>query len=282
MQTEQKHIFTLLFCLAVVMFTSTLSFAQSGDNYIHYLKQQAKKGSATEQYILGRKFIQGNITNQNSFQGLYWLEKAAQNHYVPATLFLGEIYEKGIGVERNYEQAIRWYKKAVKQGSESAEIKLASIINKDPGKEFTIYGISLQKANKLTASYALQNRGAKFLPGDSSQLCDRFRSKNLREGSDKVQVCYTPDNKIAYLEFRFPYTSGSPNHLQSIFQKLTEKYGDPEEPEDDSLKYVWKSKGVKIIYWYNARYNTAFLRYSLPQREKQFLKQTKGKNSTAE
>ena len=262
----------------VIFFSCTLSFAQSRDAYIEHLKQRAKNGSATEQYILGREYIQGNFTNNNLSRGLTWLKRAAKNKYLPAMLFLGKIYEIGIGTAKNYQKAARWYKKASEQGSQSAAIKLAPILEKNPEEEFIIHGLSLQKANKFSIRYTFQDQGAKFLPEESSDLCDRFRTNKLQPGSDQMQACYTRENKLAYLEFRFPNTLQSSKQIQNKFGQLKNKYGEPEKPEEDKPLYIWRSKGVKIDFWYNAKYSSTFLRYSLPQKEKQFLKQ---KNSSS-
>ena len=120
-----------------------------------------------------------------------------------------------------------------------------------------------------------------FLPRKSSELCDRFKTGDLMRGSDQVQACYTPEGKVAYLEFRFPYSNDSSKDLQRVFERLSQKYGDPDTPEEDSVQYIWEHRDVEIEFWYNAKYRTAFLRYSLPQRQKQFLKQLGQKNSTA-
>ena len=275
----QKALPAIFIPIIAVLLCSGYTIAQTPDPYLQLLKENAKNGSATEQYILGRKYILGNGTVKDLSKGLQWLKKAAKNNYTPASLYLGKIYEQGIGFEQNFLEAVQWYKKAAGQGSESASMKIAPLTDKDPDQEFILYGNSLQKANKLSIRCALQKKGAEFLPQKGSSLCDQFNTNKLMPGSDLVQACYTSKNKLAHLEFRFPPTRPQ-NTLQRIHSKFLDKYGEPENSQAGSL-YIWNFKGVKINFRYNPKYRTAFLRYSLPERQKQFIKQLQEKESNS-
>ncbi|MFW6414685.1 MAG: tetratricopeptide repeat protein [Thermodesulfobacteriota bacterium] len=275
----QKAHIAILVTLSIVLLCLESTTAQTTDPYLQLLKENAKKGSPTEQYILGRKYILGNGTVKDPANGLQWLKKASRDNYTPATLYLGKIFEQGTGVEKDYIKAVQWYKKAAEQGSDSASMKIAALEDKDPAQEFVLYDISLQKANKLCIRYALQENGAVLLPRKDSDLCDKFNTNKLMPGSDKAQACYTSKNKLAHIEYRFP-PSRPENTLQDIHSRLSERYGEPQASRNGS-QYVWKSKGVKIDFRYDARFRTAFLRYTLPQRQKQFVKLLKQKESNS-
>jgi len=275
----QKALLAIFIPVINVLLCFGYTIAQAPDPYLQLLKDNAQNGSATEQYILGRKYILGNGTVKDPYKGLQWLKKAAKNNYTPASLYLGNIYEQGTGLDQNFIKAVQWYKKAAEQGSESASMKISPLKDKDPAQEFILYGISLQKANKLSIRYALQKNGAEFLPQKGTALCDKFNTNKLMPGSDLAQACYTSKNKLAHLEFRFPPTRPQKT-LQKIHNKFLDKYGEPTSSQAGSL-YIWNFKGAKINFRYNPRYKTAFLRYSLPERQKQFVKQLQEKESNS-
>ncbi len=234
------------------------------------LQKRASMGYSADEYLYGRTLILGNYPFDKKMEGIRYLKKAALSGYEPAVLFLAEMYEKGIGgVKINFVEAYKWYKKGVDMGIEVAKIKLAPLkdLTNSTKKGFRLFGLVLKNARRFAVRYVLQKNGAVPLKVDDNSFCDIFRSDNLVNGTDKVQVCFGPDKTFAMLEYRYPPRPTKYELiLADMLKKLKKKYGNPNEIRTNNLidRYVWQQKDITIFFWIEPKTNTCFLRYVEP------------------
>ena len=71
-----------------------------------YVREEAEKGNAEAQFELGWRYLSGLGAEQNTEEGLKWIEKAAEQGIVVAQYELGKHYLLGLySVEQNKEDA---------------------------------------------------------------------------------------------------------------------------------------------------------------------------------
>jgi hypothetical protein len=121
------------------------------------LIERAKNGNAAAQFLVGKKYHNGEGLPQNhsesarwwlmaanqghadaqesiaeNFHGsgnyseaLRWYRKAAEQGNATAQYGLGQLYDGGLGVPQDFTEAVRWYRKSAEQGNYSAQSTLA-------------------------------------------------------------------------------------------------------------------------------------------------------------
>lgn len=235
------------------------------------LLSRARSGEAVAEFLVGRFFL---FSDHDKAVGLDWLSKAGQQGYVPAMLLLAQAYEQGLATKIDFVQAFKWYEKAAQSGDKISQDKLAPLHALDSQNDFILFDIALNRTNRFILCYVLQKKGGKFLKRD--KLCDLFVSSALLSGTDQLQACYTLNQTLAHLEYRFPPYKGSVSpFLGAVYEKLLLKYG-PEEKlfgKDRLFRHLWKKRGVRIELWLELKSRTAFLRYTLPQKQEALQEQ---------
>src|SRR5258708_1946318 len=68
------------------------------------IKRQAEMGNAQAQYILGRKYENGDGVGESAAKALEWYRKAAQQNLAPAQYALGRMYASGDGTRADYAE----------------------------------------------------------------------------------------------------------------------------------------------------------------------------------
>jgi len=93
-----------------------------------WLKEAAEGGSPVGKYGLGRLYLSGEGTNQDSAAGLKLISEAlpellkqSESGNTLAQLSLADIYHDGLGVPQDYAEAKKWYARAVKNGNPRAQ-----------------------------------------------------------------------------------------------------------------------------------------------------------------
>lgn len=87
------------------------------------LLKAATLNYAPSQFELGLMYLKGEV-KQNRYQAFYWIQKAADNEYVPAYLELAKLYQQGKGTLIDAEQAFKYYSKAAAENILEAQYKL--------------------------------------------------------------------------------------------------------------------------------------------------------------
>lgn len=109
--------------------TPILEYAETAATRINTtgerMRQQAEKGDAEAQYLLGLAYVVGlGTTVKNDAEGFKWMRKAAVQGHLEAQLLLGELHASGQGTPVNRNEAYHWYSKAAQKGLPSAEYAL--------------------------------------------------------------------------------------------------------------------------------------------------------------
>jgi len=94
---------------------------ENEEQFVFWIYEAAKKGSAKAQHEVGRRSWQGKTEKEKRS----WLKKAADQQYLPAILELAYHYAHLDKPE--LEQAVIWYKKAIALGDTSAMVSLGEI-----------------------------------------------------------------------------------------------------------------------------------------------------------
>ncbi len=251
---------------------------------LHILEQRARNGTASAQYLLGRRSLLGQQAPQSASKGLKWLRRSAESGHPPALLFLAQAYEHGKNVPRDFVQAFSWYRKAADKGVEAALMKLRPLQSADPAKELLLFEVPLRRTNPFCIRYALESRGAALLETADPPGCDRFAASSLLKGADQVRICYAPDGGLAHLEYRFPpRTAEEEDPLPEHYRRLVAKYGEPQQTERQDgapWKYVWRHRKVRIIFWHRPDRDTSFLRYLVPENQERLMERLQEQNAS--
>lgn len=87
------------------------------------LLKASKQGNVEATYHLGRFYL---LHENNVYEGLTQLKKAAGNNYLDALYVLGKIYLNGIYVSKNENEALKYLSSAIELGSADASFLLAA------------------------------------------------------------------------------------------------------------------------------------------------------------
>jgi TPR repeat protein len=97
------------------------------------LRQQAEKGDAIAQFILGADYELGFKVTRDLAQAAAWYRRAAEQGFAKAQYALGNLYGKGRGVARDEAEAARWHRRAAEQGLAKAQYALGNRYAKGHG-----------------------------------------------------------------------------------------------------------------------------------------------------
>ena len=81
----------------------------------------AGHGIARAQRLLAIRYLRGRGVPKDEAVAFYWMQLAAQQHFVMAQRSLGELYENGLGIAPDITQASHWYRLAALQGDSIAK-----------------------------------------------------------------------------------------------------------------------------------------------------------------
>ena len=87
------------------------------------LKRLAEQGNVSQQFFLGRFYIEGKGVPENDAKAVYWFRRAADQGHASAQYYLGYMYENGKGVPKNDAQAYVWLSIAAAQGHTDAKLE---------------------------------------------------------------------------------------------------------------------------------------------------------------
>lgn len=152
---------------------SLLSFsahADSSPNVFTQLLQEAEKGEASAQYVLGRLYwakpSQSVFVARDPEKAVKWYIKAAEQGVVLAQSSLGYIYLFGEGIPKDYGESVKWFRKAAEQGDASGQIGLG-----------LSYGNGKGVPEDLVEAYAWLNLASAKRAGNATELRDQFEKK---------------------------------------------------------------------------------------------------------
>jgi len=97
------------------------------DGALRTAEEQAEKGSASAESLLGRAYYEGVGVPRNYATALIWLNKAAAQGNRDALFFLGLMYEHGRGVGQDLKRALDLFDQAAEKGQGYAGIEARAI-----------------------------------------------------------------------------------------------------------------------------------------------------------
>ena len=87
---------------------------------IQNIIQEARKGSAEQQNMLGHFYLLGCLVEKDKKKSAYWFKKSAEQGFADSQFSLGLCYHAGCGVDTDMAKAVCWYRKSAKQGNSDA------------------------------------------------------------------------------------------------------------------------------------------------------------------
>ncbi len=84
----------------------------------------ADEGDFRSQYYVGYLYVNGYGVNQNTKEGLRYLQNAVDQNYDMAQAMLGYLYSEGIAVQKDKKKALQLYQMAASQNNISANLNL--------------------------------------------------------------------------------------------------------------------------------------------------------------
>ena len=103
------------------MYLGGIGTLQNTEQAIHWLEKAANRQDAMAQFVLGHIFV-GAKDYEKAHE---WLNKAKENGYPPAICRLGFLYRYGRGVPKNMAKSHELFKAAAEKGNLVASIKYA-------------------------------------------------------------------------------------------------------------------------------------------------------------
>ena len=96
-------------------------------SFINSLRNNANKGDALAQKLLGDCFFFGYGVNEDYSEAAKWTRKAAQQGNAYAQFDFAQMLDNGNGVDMDSNEANKWYKKAADQGLDEAQFVMGNI-----------------------------------------------------------------------------------------------------------------------------------------------------------
>ena len=90
---------------------------------INTAQEQAAKGDASAQALLGKAYYEGVGVARNYSTALYWTQKAVAQNHPDAIFILGLMYEYGRGVNQDLDRAVKLFDKAGELGNRYAQME---------------------------------------------------------------------------------------------------------------------------------------------------------------
>ncbi len=91
---------------------------------IENLKAQASQGNSDSQYQLGLLYQTGNGVEENIYQAIHWLTRAANANNVQAQYALAMLYRENASKPDDEKKAVNWYRRAAQAGHADAQYSL--------------------------------------------------------------------------------------------------------------------------------------------------------------
>ena len=162
------------------------------------LKLCAEQGNPEAQFVLGRRYDNGEGVNTNHLEAAKWFRKAAEQGYVHAQYMLGLCYYLGEGVEADKKEAVNWFRKGAEQGLVDAQYELGACYYYGEGVEKDeVEAIKwFRKAAEQGCADALYDLGKCYYEGigvaeDATMALNLFREaadKGHAEAQNEVKV----------------------------------------------------------------------------------------------
>lgn len=160
------------------------------------LKAQAAKGDSNAQYQLGLMYRSGAGIEQNKYQAIHWLTRAADTDNTQAQYALAMIYRENADNPQDEKKAVSWYQRAANSGHADAQYSLGLLYaNGDGIKQNNIlankwFKQSAEQGN-MAAKVALIASGETPAPA-TAQLASIEANPAIPEMLPEVEIAKAP------------------------------------------------------------------------------------------
>ena len=174
---------------------------------IDELIMAAEQGDAEAQYVLAKKYHDGDGIGQDHAKAKQYVEQAAEKGHVGAQAALAYLYFQGLGTEQDHARAAEWYTKAAElrdkdwQYNREAQYKLAKCYDDGFGVEKDIIKAKIlyRKASDYPeASKALND----LLSNPANAEILKKHKKNLKEYKNKAGEFYRKQYSMSERKMR--------------------------------------------------------------------------------
>ncbi|WP_416384799.1 sel1 repeat family protein [Shewanella sp. TC10] len=138
-------------------FSIPASLESQADSKLVHIQLRAADGNADAQFLLGLMNLAGRFVDQDTEQGLYWVEQAALQDHIKAQQTIADLSFEGQLLPRNLEVAEQWYKTLAEQGDQRAHFRLGFIYSAGGDGVERNCGKALEQFNQVGDSIALGN-----------------------------------------------------------------------------------------------------------------------------
>jgi len=225
-------------------------------------RKTAEQGNAEAQFILGKRYDNGDGVEKNAEEAVEWYRKAAEQGNSDAQLALGGCYSIGCGVEENPEEAIKWLLKAVEQGNSDAQLALGRCylngygVEENPEEAFKWYRKAAEQGNS-DAQLAL---GGCYSIGcgveENLEEAVKWYRKAAEQGNSDAQLtlgdCYlngycVEENPEEAVKWVLKATEQGNANAQNVLGHCYEKGLGVEENPEEAIK--WYRKALEQGAW---------------------------------
>jgi TPR repeat protein len=139
-------------------------------NYVEaakYYRQAAAQASPDAEFSLGYLYEQGKSVLRDYQQAVVYYTAASRHGHLTAENNLGSMYEFGRGVHKNIRQAERWYRMAAERGDVTAQCNLASLYFRGTGiaRNYSQAANWFREASELGYAPAQENLAWMYFSG---------------------------------------------------------------------------------------------------------------------
>ena len=186
-------------------------FGEQNDSLaLHWYREAANHGLPQAQFVIGKRYLEGNGVPCDYNLSTLWFKKAAEQGLMEAQYALSDNYYYGVGVERDLVTAQYWQDKANEQRGFAGNLALISQI---PSPEIAKKGIVViepltQKDIKSEAD-SLYQKGFQTLFGNTTQMANITAIDYLSQAAIK-------GNKSAKVLLSYCFATGLGVHPSKV------------------------------------------------------------------
>ncbi|KPZ70135.1 Sel1 repeat protein [Shewanella sp. P1-14-1] len=152
---------SLLFSGAAVLpahaFSIPASLESQAASKLVHIQLRAADGNADAQFLLGLMNLAGRFVDQDTSQGLYWVEQAALQDHIKAQQTIADLSFEGNLLPRDLAVAEKWYQVLAEQGDSRAHFRLGFIYSAGGDGVERNCGRALEQFTQVGDAVALGN-----------------------------------------------------------------------------------------------------------------------------
>ena len=136
---------------------------------VENLQAQAAQGDSESQYQLGLMYRAGNGVEENVYQAIHWLTRAANANNAKAQYALAMLYRENMSNPDDGKKAVSWYRRAAQAGNADAQYSLGllyangDLVKQDENLAKKWFKLSSEQGNMPARIALIASEGA-FTP----------------------------------------------------------------------------------------------------------------------